>query len=89
VAELYVDPFEELLAGLSAQELIDGLTVHELALKTGRNVKWLRDQLHLIAAAGRLIIGKKKALDIRTGRRVMVTCYKVAVPAKAPARGRK
>lgn len=78
MAEAYVDPFEELLAGLTSKELKDGLTVHELALKTGKNVKWIRDQLHLIAAANRLIVGKKKGLDIKSGRMVMQTCYKVA-----------
>lgn len=75
--ENYVDPFEELIAGLSSKELLDGWTVHELSLKTGKNVKWLRDQLHLIAAAGRLIVGKKKAMDIKTGRMVMQACYKI------------
>lgn len=79
----YVDPFEELMAGLSAKELEDGLTVHELALKTGKNVKWIRDQLHLIAAADRLIVGKKKAMDIVSGRMVMQPCYKVAPPDKS------
>lgn len=82
MAENFVDPFDELLAGLSSQELKDGLTVHELALKTGKNVKWIRDQLHLIAAAGRLIVGKKRALDIKSGRMVMQPCYKVAPPTK-------
>lgn len=80
--ENFVDPFEELLAGLTSKELIDGLTIHELSLRSGKNVKWIRDQLHLIAAADRLIVGRKKAMDIKTGRMSMQPCYKVT-PAPA------
>lgn len=82
----YLDAFESLLAGLGSKELKDGLTIHELALRTGKNIKWIREKLQLLAAAGRLIVGRKRQMDI-AGRSVLVPAYKIA-PAKGRGRGR-
>lgn len=73
----FFDAFEELVAGLGHKELRDGLTVEELAIKTGKNVDWVKDKLRLLAAAGRLIVGRKKQMGL-DGRSAMVPAYKIA-----------
>lgn len=73
--------FEALLQDLGAPELTDGLTVQELALKTGRSVEWIRSKLKLLAAAGRLVVGRKKAMGL-DGRDILVPAYKIK-PAEA------
>lgn len=76
----FLDAFEDLMTGLGAEQLKDGLTVEELAIKTGRDVGWVREKLRLLAAAGRLIVGRKKQMGL-DGRNAMVPAYKIA-PAK-------
>lgn len=56
--------------------LEDGLTVDELAAQLNRGEDWVRTRLRALAAEGRLIIGKRKVLDL-AGREIMVPCYKI------------
>lgn len=81
----FLDAFEDLMTGLGAAQLKDGLTIEELAIKTGRDVGWVREKLRLLAAAGRLIVGRKKQMGL-DGRSVMAPAYKIG-SAKARGKG--
>jgi len=82
----FLDAFEELVAGLGSKELKDGLTVEELAIKTGKHPDWIKDKLRLLAAANRLIVGRKKQMGL-DGRSTLVPAYKIA-PVRNRERGR-
>jgi len=75
-----------MLSGLGTKELKDGMTAAELAIRTGKSVKWVREKLALIAAADRLIVGRKRQMGL-DGRIVLVPVYKIAPTNKAKSRG--
>jgi hypothetical protein len=70
---------EALLSKFSTKEMADGFSVAELAVKTGKGIEWIREQLRKLDAAGYLIAGRKKVKAI-DGRMVWIAAYKVRRP---------
>lgn len=53
-----------------------GLTMRELVGATGRTEKTIRDKLHRLAEAGKLVVSKKVIIDL-TGRSVPSPAYSI------------
>ena len=73
------DGLEALVQSLATVDMKDGLTIWEFAVKSGRNVKWIREKLNMLNAAGQLEIGKKQVRNLE-GNMVMETAYKIIIP---------
>jgi hypothetical protein len=90
-ANRLIEGFEAMIAGLGAKELKDGLTVEEICLHTGKGSDWVRSKLKLLLAAGRLTVGKKRAMSL-DGRDMMVSAYKITptqTTVKKKGKGKK
>lgn len=82
------DNLETVIAELTTQmgSESDGLTVRELSARLGIGDRLIIEKLKIIAESGRLIVGRKRVMDL-CGRRVPVPSYKIT-PTK-PAKHRK
>lgn len=70
-----LDSLENIALSLGAgEENAELLTPEELAIRTGKSVDYIKERLKLLAAAGRLVIGKKKQMQL-DGKEKMVAAY--------------
>jgi DNA-binding IclR family transcriptional regulator len=62
--QIGAEPIEALLAELETTSDNGGLSVNEIAARTGRSVSWVRGRLRTLQIEGRLVPGHRRATAI-------------------------